>query len=91
MSDLKGIEGKFVESWDGWDEIDSGVLYFYDVKLLPEYEYLMKDINGVKSVGVCVSVNECFIQFDFFDENNDFILSKAFDLKVSLGGPFEKE
>lgn len=29
----KGLEYSFVESWDGWDEQDTGDFYFYDVKL----------------------------------------------------------
>lgn len=30
-----GIEASFVESWEGWDEMDTSDMYFYDVKLKP--------------------------------------------------------
>lgn len=30
-----GIEASLISSWEGWDEMDTSDLYFYDVDLLP--------------------------------------------------------
>lgn len=40
----QGIEMQFVNEWDGWDEQDCGVLYFYNVQLKPDvFPWLERD------------------------------------------------
>lgn len=44
MADQKeaaGIESSLVKSWEGWDEMDTSDLYFYDVILREEYSLVM--------------------------------------------------
>lgn len=43
---LTGIESTFCTSWEGWDEIDCGVLGFYDPVLKPEIQAMLVDVLG---------------------------------------------
>ncbi|WWT49248.1 hypothetical protein [Escherichia phage vB_EcoM-LTH01] len=79
---LVGIEKAFIESFDGWDEIDCGVMYFYDVVLKEEYKHLVPE--GTASVGMAVSSTESYVQFNFFDKD-DKATTKAFEINLTLG------
>ncbi|UZZ63955.1 hypothetical protein A71_149 [Escherichia phage A7_1] len=79
---LVGIEKAFIESFDGWDEVYCGALYFYDVVLKEEYKALVPE--GTVSVGLVVSSTESYVQFDFFDKD-DKVITKTFEISLTLG------
>lgn len=49
----KGQEYSFISSWEGWDEMDAGDHYFYDVELLPGIfpEEIYAQVEKAKSEG----------------------------------------
>lgn len=56
----KGIEFQFVESWEGWDELDNLCLQFYDCTLKPHIAAL---VGFSKASVVIVSCDACSVQF----------------------------
>lgn len=74
--DLKGIESAFITEWSGWDEIDAGVLGFYDPVLKPEISTMLS-LNPIDFVVVDTSKN----QVDFYCDSK----VESFKLVVSLG------
>lgn len=84
FDEVKNFESNFILSSDGWDEHGVGALYFYDVKLRPEYEYLIPE--GTVSIGLFMSSEDGVVQFEFYSstETNDFTY-RTFKVAMVLG------
>lgn len=66
VTDLKGIEKFFCSSWDGWDEVDTGILMFYSPTVHPE----VQELTNIKGVIEYITVNtqDCTVDFYYEDE-----------------------
>ncbi len=79
-----GMEASFVESWEGWDEMDTSDLYFYDVKLLPgifpahvyEREAEVKASGGKIDLGIWGQTSV----IELYDGNEEPIFKSQFKL-----------
>lgn len=57
---LQGLEGLFLTSWEGWDQLDSGTFYFYD----PVIKHDLKDLKaGTKIEGFLLDTEKSLIEF----------------------------
>ena len=80
---MAGLEYSFLNEWEGWDIVgNEGDLYFYKVKLLPEFEYLIP--KGIFEIGLGFFMSESYVQFDFYDKDQEVIGSRAFKIKSVL-------
>lgn len=72
-----GFEKAFIESWGGWDELDTAAFFFYDAKV--------KDILGLPTdvfYGVSIDLNKLILEvFDI--EGAGPLLQKSIELKLS--------
>lgn len=69
-TDLTGIEGQFCTSWEGWDDIDMGIVQFYDAELTSEFSALC----GVSIADVLiVDTSTCTVQVCTGDEGDDIV------------------
>lgn len=81
-NEKKGLEFQFLESWEEWDEIDVGALFFYKVKpnaylqeALKHDQHLIEQIDGAY---LDISTNK----FELYDSEGEALAS--FKIKAEL-------
>lgn len=75
MSD-KALELQFVSDWENWDELETGVFYFYNVKLKPDvFPFPIQE--GVV-YDLLVDVNNCLIEVYAVEEQDTPIFTSKF-------------
>lgn len=72
-----GIEKFVCSEWSGWDELDCGVLMFYDAKVHDEVLILLNDEREVDYI--IVNTQTCTVDFYFKDEEH-----KTLDFKLQF-------
>lgn len=77
-NNLTGIESAFITEWSGWDELDTGVLGFYNPVLKPEISSTLS-LHSIDFLVVDTQKN----RVDFYCGED----SQSFKLNVSLGDP----
>lgn len=66
-NDQKGLEFQFLESWNGWDEMGVGALFFYNAKPNQYLAKLMKEPEKMNGAYLDISTN-IFEVYDFDGE-----------------------
>lgn len=82
--DLTGIESAFCTEWSGWDEVDTGVLQFYNPKLRTVIASVLKSHGFMQIDTMVVDTQKNMVEFYSGDE------CKSFNLNVSLGTLIEQ-
>lgn len=81
QKEASGIESSLVSSWEGWDEMCTSDLYFYDVKLLPGvfpdevYAYVAKGEGKKIGLGVWGQISE--VELDMEGDEEPFFRAKV--------------
>lgn len=70
----KGLEFQFCTAWDGWDEVDTFCLQFYDAKLVPA---IQKIVGWDVAECMTVDCENCVVSFVFADESTQSYSFKA--------------
>lgn len=79
---MSGLEGSFVTSWEGWDEVGSaGDLCFYNCKLANHIKGIEPD--GTDDITLTILMSESTAQFDFY-KLGEFLGSVAYKIKAVL-------
>lgn len=73
----KGIEKFVCSQWEGWDEVDTGVLMFYAPAVHQEILDMLGNIGKVTSI--VVNTQDCTV--DFYNEEDTCV---TLDFKVSF-------
>ena len=78
---LGGLEGSFLESWEGWDEIESGTLQFYSPVFRRDVGLPLEVIEEAeRSAGVFVmDTSDSSIAIYYGDDSD-----KTYEHKVKL-------
>lgn len=78
-----GIEASLVSSWEGWDEMDTSDLYFYDVELLPGifpdevYARVAQGKAEGKKIGLGVWGQTSQVELDMEGDEEPFFRAKV--------------
>lgn len=75
MSD-KALELQFVSDWENWDELETGVFYFYNVNLKPDV--FTFPIQEDVVYDLLVDVNNCLIEVYAVEEQDMPIFTSKF-------------
>lgn len=70
---IKGLESFFISEHSGFDELEMGVLYFYDVVLARD---LGTHKAGDKLTGLMLDINRTIIQLDLDENGENFHIFK---------------
>lgn len=81
-NDKKGLEFQFLESWEGWDEIDVAALFFYKAKPNAYLQEVLKhDQNLIEQIdGAYLDINTSV--FEVYDCEGEVLAS--FNIKAEL-------
>lgn len=79
-NDQKGLEFQFLESWDGWDDMGIGALFFYKAKPNLYLQGVVgKDLAGkIDGAYLDISTNV----FEVYDEEGDTLATFTIDASL---------
>lgn len=72
-----GLEGSFLESWQGWDELDTGDLFFTAVKVKMHVQAMLGEDFEVQDMALLTSKS----LVEFYDADGE---SRSFEVQLQF-------